>query len=69
MVAAIVCTRPSSVTSTEYSTITETTLDLSAGTFDVTLACATGYESASTPTAVACGASGAYSVTDPCAGK
>jgi hypothetical protein len=64
--AAIVCTRPSDVSATEYAVITEDQLDLSAGPFSVTLACASGYESISTPTAVACSVSGDYSVTDPC---
>jgi hypothetical protein len=60
------CTRPSSVTTTEYATITEDQLDLSAGSFSVTLACESGYTSMSTPTAVACTTTGDYSVTDPC---
>ena len=63
--AAVTCTRPAAVTSTEY-TITETGLTVVA--FDVTLACAPGYASSGTPTAVACTSAGDYTVTDPCTG-
>ena len=59
------CTRPSSVTSTKYGTITET--DLTIANFGVTLACASGYASGGTPTA-ACSSAGDYTVADPCTG-
>jgi hypothetical protein len=52
------------VASTQYGTITEA--DLTAAAFDVTLACAAGYASAGTPTAVACTSAGDYTVVDPC---
>jgi short subunit dehydrogenase-like uncharacterized protein len=65
--AAAQCTRPSSVTDTEYGTITEA--DLAIATFDVTLACAGGYSSTGSPTAVACTSDATdYTVTAPCAG-
>jgi hypothetical protein len=63
--AAIVCTRPLGVTPSQYRTITETNLDLSAGAFNVTLLCADGYSSVSGASA-ACVTSGDYGVTDPC---
>jgi hypothetical protein len=39
---------------------------LSAGAFSVTLSCASGYSSVSTPMAVACTSNGPYGVTNPC---
>ena len=52
------------MTSTKYGTITET--DLTVANFGVTLACASGYASSGTPTAVACTSAGDYTVADPC---
>ena len=63
--AAAQCTTPTSVTATEYGTITET--DLTGAAFAVTLACASGYSSTGTPTA-SCSSAGEYTVTDACTG-
>ena len=52
------------MTSTQYGTITET--DLTGAAFAVGLACNAGHSSTGTPTAVACGSAGDYTVTDAC---
>jgi hypothetical protein len=58
---ALACTEPADITG--YS-VSNTQLDLSVGAFDVTAACASGYESAGAgPSAAACTMSGDYALS------